>query len=54
MRNVIANRLRSMGYTLVSTRFGVYGDWAVVDANGNSFSFTTLGAIRRWIDRQTV
>ncbi len=52
MKKQIEKKLEKIGYRLVSTKFGIYGDWAVVDTKGNSFPFITLGSVRRWVDRQ--
>jgi hypothetical protein len=45
MKYQIAAMLDSHGYRLVSTRFGIYGDWAVIDNSGNARYFTTLGRV---------
>ena len=50
MKKKIEKQLKGMGYTLVHAAFGIYGDWIVVDGNGDSTTFTTLGSIRRWIE----
>jgi hypothetical protein len=45
MRYQLAAMLDAHGYRLVSTRFGIYGDWAVIDNSGNARYFTTLGRV---------
>jgi hypothetical protein len=45
MKRKLTAMLESHGYRLVSTRFGIYGDWAVIDNSGNARYFTTLGRV---------
>lgn len=46
MRYKLSTMLAAHGYSLVSSRFGIYGDWAVIDNGGNIRYFTTLGRVR--------
>jgi hypothetical protein len=49
MKKKIAKQLEKIGASLVSTRFGILGDWMVVTATGKEIFFPTLGDVGRWI-----
>jgi|688.fasta_scaffold45843_7 hypothetical protein len=46
----IEKKLEKLGCRLISTRFGIHGDWLVVTLDGEAIFFPTLGAVSRWID----
>lgn len=51
MRTNLENRLARFGMVLVSTRFGITGDWMVESENGTKFTFfSTLGRVRQFVE----
>lgn len=51
MRTNLENRLARFGMVLVSTRFGITGDWMVESENGSKFTFfSTLGRVRQFVE----
>jgi hypothetical protein len=46
MKYKLSETLETHGYRLLSTRFGIYGDWAVLDPSGNVRYFSTLGRVK--------
>jgi hypothetical protein len=51
MKKQIQKKLEKMGCRLVSTKFGIYGDWLVIGQDNSEKYFTTLGAVSRWLDK---
>lgn len=51
MKKQIVKNLEKLGYTLISTRFGIYGDWLVVGPNGFEKYFSTLGSVKRFLEK---
>lgn len=51
MRKNLENRLARFDMVLVSTRFGITGDWMVESENGTKFTFfSTLGRVRQFVE----
>lgn len=50
MRKKLTKILNSFGYILVNTKFGIYGDWMIVDRDGNERFFPTLGGVRLFVE----
>lgn len=51
MKTKIKNLLRKMDCELISTRFGIHGDWLVISNDGSEKYFSTLGDILRWVNQ---
>ena len=50
MKKNLQKRLLKFGMMLVSTRFGIYGDWVVVGSDGGQAVFPTLGHVRKLVE----
>lgn len=50
MKKNLQKRLLKFGMMLVSTRFGIHGDWVVVGPDGSQAVFPTLGHVRKLVE----
>ena len=50
MKKNLQKRLLKFGMMLVSTRFGVNGDWIVVCNDGSQSAFPTLSQVRHLVE----
>ena len=50
MKKNLEKRLAKFGLSLISTRFGLHGDWMVEGSDGSVAVFTTLGRVRELVE----